>query len=459
MIVILGAGITGLSTSYHLGHDRCLIFEKEARPFGHISSIQQDGFTWDQGPHVSFTKNDYVRDLFFSSVGGDLDEYEVIVGNYYQGNWVAHPAQTALHQVPEPVRSACLKSFLETRQIGSTPLETPANYLQWLEQAFGPVFAKTFPAAYTRKYWTRDASELTTQWIGDRIHYPTIEDVLEGSRQPLSRSTHYISKVRYPRIGGYEAFAQKLRDGCNIRFDSEVRAIDLEQKRVWLSDGQCMEYTQLVNTLPLPTFVNACLNAPQFIKEQARRLSCSQLLLVNVAAPHTTRRPEHWMYVYDEDKLTTRINCTERLAPNNAPPGWTGVQVEVYHSRHRPLPMSAEAVGDKVEAELIELGLIEPSQFMPHTSTHRHLKHSPWANVIFDHDTVPALSMIWDWLALHGLQREEDDLSPLTDWTRSASKNSMPGTVIMAGRFGQWKYYWSDDCVLRGKRIGEMVFP
>jgi len=27
------------------------------------------------------------------------------------------------------------------------------------------------------------------------------------------------------------------------------------------------------------------------------------------------------------------------------------------------------------------------------------------------------------------------------------------GQLILAGRFAQWKYYWSDDCVLRGKFI------
>src|SRR6185295_12757697 len=52
--------------------------------------------------------------------------------------------------------------------------------------------------------------------------------------------------------------------------------------------------------------------------------------LHTVAASHPTRRAEHWMYVYDEDKLTTRINCTEMLNSRNAPEGWTGVQAEVY---------------------------------------------------------------------------------------------------------------------------------
>jgi hypothetical protein len=162
------------------------------------------------------------------------------------------------------------------------------------------------------------------------------------------------------------------------------------------------------------------------------------------------------MYVYDEDKLTTRINCTELLTPNNAPPGWTGVQAEVYSSRHRPLQMSPDAAAAKVESELIDMGLIDPAQFAPGLTSHRHISHSPWANVIFDHDTAPALESIWEWLATHGLRRESDDVSPVTDWTQSTPRVAEPGRIYMAGRFGQWKYYWSDDCVMRGRRIAEM---
>ena len=27
--------------------------------------------------------------------------------------------------------------------------------------------------------------------------------------------------------------------------------------------------------------------------------------------------------------------------------------------------------------------------------------------------------------------------------------------LALAGRFGQWKYYWTDDCVLRGKKLSD----
>ena len=60
MVVILGAGLAGLSASYHLGHENCQIFEQHTFAGGHIHSEHREGFTWDVGPHVSFTKHAYV---------------------------------------------------------------------------------------------------------------------------------------------------------------------------------------------------------------------------------------------------------------------------------------------------------------------------------------------------------------------------------------------------------------
>ncbi len=457
MILVIGAGLAGLSASYHLGHSRCVILERSARPYGHLSSTQRDGFTWDTGPHVSFTKNAYVQELFRENVDDALDEFEVTVGNYYQGHWVTHPAQTSLHQIPEPLRSACLQSFLDTRTRQDDAPHALASYQDWLDSAFGPVFAAAFPAKYTRKYWTRDPADLTTDWIGGRIHYPKPEEVVEGSKGPLPRSTHYISKVRYPRLGGYESFAAKLAQGADIRYGADVSRIDLVKRKVWLSDGRCFDYSTLINTMPLPQFILACEDVPAEVREHARQLCCTQLLLVNVAVPHTTLRPEHWIYVYDEDKLATRINFTERLSASNAPPGWSGIQAEVYSSRYRPFTQSPEAIAERVERELVEMGLVDPAKFVPGLSSHRHFQYSPWANVVFDHTTAPALESIWQWLSGHGLRREDDDLSPLSTWSDMSCAQAAPGQLYMAGRFGQWKYFWSDDCVLRGRQIATML--
>ena len=453
MIVILGAGLSGLSASYHIGHEKCLILEKQLHPFGHLRSDLRAGFTWDQGPHVSFTKHDYVRDLFVENVNGEFDEYEVKTTNYFQGHWIDHPAQSSLYQIPEPLRSRCLESFLESRS-HSHKESSPKNYKEWLEQALGPVFTATFPAAYTRKYWTREAQDMTVDWVGKRVFLPKVEDVIAGSQGPLDRQTHYITSVRYPRSGGYQSFVTKLTDGAHIRLGAEVVRIDLDKRKVWTAQGECFSYTHLINTLPLPLFVSLCIQATDLAREAANQLSCSQLLLVNITAPHPTVRSENWMYIYDEDKLSTRINCTEKLTRRNAPDRNTGVQIEVYFSRHRPLTGTPHSITKKVISELIEMELVE-NEAVKDGLVDTHVVYSPWANVIFDHDTKPSLNVIWSWLEKYGLKREVDDLHPLTDWDQKTTHSA--GTIVMAGRFGQWKYFWTDDCVLRGKTLGELA--
>ena len=80
-VLILGGGLSGISASFHLGHDNCLLVEKNDYLLGHIASKSNNGFTWDEGPHVSFTQNKYVQELFEQSVDYNFFEFSAVVGN------------------------------------------------------------------------------------------------------------------------------------------------------------------------------------------------------------------------------------------------------------------------------------------------------------------------------------------------------------------------------------------
>lgn len=454
-VLILGAGLAGLSSSYHLGHDRCVILESKAHAFGHIASYEREGFTWDEGPHVSFTKHPYVQQLFKESVGGEFLEFPVKATNFYQGSKVDHPAQSNLYQVAEPLRKQCVDDFLASRKASSKE-DKPQNYAEWLYRAFGRTFADTFPRAYTKKYWTTEPENLTVDWVGGRVFYPEVSDVLNGASGPLVEQTHYIKKIRYPKRGGYQSYGELLAKGADIRLNATVSGIDLESRVVTTDSGQCFRYQQLVNTIPLPVFVNLCLQSSPVAKAAAEQLCCSELLLVNVTIEHPTVHPEHWFYVYDEDLLATRIYCTEQLSPNNAPDGSTGIQVEVYASKYRPFTDSFDAIGAKVVEELKQLGFIDPSRC--ESDPRYHVQYAPYANIVFDQRREQSLDVIYSELESYGLIREKDALAPTTDWvqvdTMAAPKGQNDlGVVHLAGRFGQWKYFWSDDCVLRGRQL------
>lgn len=59
-VVIIGAGLTGISTAYHFEHygfDDYILFEKESMPGGLCRSIMQDGFTFDYTGHLLHINN------------------------------------------------------------------------------------------------------------------------------------------------------------------------------------------------------------------------------------------------------------------------------------------------------------------------------------------------------------------------------------------------------------------
>jgi protoporphyrinogen oxidase len=440
---ILGAGLAGISSSYHLGHSNCRIFEKNSYAGGHIHSWENNGFTWDEGPHVSFTKHAYVRDLFEENVKGQLLEYPVETSNFYQGHWIPHPAQSNLWAVPEPLRRRCLEDFQASRKKGSEKVNT---YKEWLIAAFGQTFYEKFPRAYTKKYWTVDPRQLTVDWVGERVFFPNEKEVEDGYLKPLLNQTHYIKEIRYPKKGGYFSFGAPLYKGSKIDYNKELRHISFDQKKLTFNDGSVCHYEKLISSIPLPVMIERS-EAPIDIKMAARRLNCSSVLLVNVVGNHPTRRKENWMYVYDEDKLSTRINCTELLSPSNGVSGKTGVQVEVYFSDYKKKIMQDDEIAKIVSEELIEMGIIKSKKKISSVET----KWVQWANVIFDHQRKDALDEILSYLETKGLEREDDDLSPMTNWgTKSPFEL---GDIVLAGRFAQWKYYWTDDCVLRGRQI------
>jgi protoporphyrinogen oxidase len=448
MTVILGAGLAGLSTSFHLQH-QCRVFDKNKYAGGHIFSHEINGFTWDEGPHVSFTKHQYVKDLFADSLDGDFLEYPVYPTNYYKGSWIPHPAQTNLYAVPEPTRSECLQSFLQSRST-DTPASAVSNYKQWLTIAFGEKFTETFPSAYTLKYWTVSPENLTTDWVGNRVFYPQVKDVEAGFQAPLAESKHYITSVRYPRKGGYNAFATKLRKEADIHLQKEVKSVDLLKKIIHFTDGGTQAFSRLINTIPLPEFMRL-ISAPEDIMASAAQLSCSEVLLLNFEINHPAPIPNQWMYVYDLDKFSCRINFTDLLSPFNGQPNKCGIQVEVYFSKYRPQTDSLDYIITKVKEELLEMGLVKSAGDFGDMN-HNRIK---FANVIFDHARREHLNNILNYLSKFGLKREQDDLEAMTNWETKMSENIQLGELVLAGRFGQWNYYWTDDCVMRGKFIAE----
>jgi len=449
MYTILGAGLSGLSIADHLLKQGIPfeIFESKSHGGGHIYSEVVDGFTWDEGPHVSFTQHQYVKDYFAANCRQQYLEYSTNPTNYFKSSWIPHPAQSNMYAVAEPLRSECIASAKMAR--AEYPADyLPANYQEWIDYAFGKKFAEVFPAIYTKKYWTTEPTNLSTDWIGKRIYFPELSDMIDSATAPLDKQTHYISKVRYPKNGGYYSYIKGVEKSIPVKYNKQLDFISFKNKQLFFSDGKQAGYDKLISTLPLPQLVLHS-DAPENIKNSASKLKCSQVLLINVVVDHPPVIPNHWIYVYDENFYATRINFTDLLAPANGIVGKCGIQVEVYFSDYHPITESTNHIEQAVLKELISMQLIKSAEFIESY----HSKWINWANVIFDKERLKAQDEVFAWLEGMGMAREENDLEPMTVWEKK--QPTILGDIILAGRFAQWKYFWTDDCVMRAKFISE----
>jgi protoporphyrinogen oxidase len=426
-IAIIGAGLSGLSTSYHLGHpEDAIVFEAQPYYGGHVHSEYRDGFTWDDGPHISFTSNEYIKQLFAESVNDAYEDLDIKAVNYFRGSWIDHPAQTSLWQVPEPLRSRCVESFLETAGREHLP---PRNYEEWLHQAMGPVFADTFPAAYTRKYWTTEPRDMDVDWIGLRVLRPEIADVVDGAKGPLPKSMYYVNtrSARYPSKAGFYSYCHRLAEGADIRYGMRLESVDLGRRELRFEDGTAVTYRHLVSTIPLPMLIASAASVPDDVREAASRLRSTHFYRIDVAVDHPARREELWYYIYDEDKVSVRLSVTERFAASNAPAGKTGIQVEVYGSVFKPLPGDPGQVSARVVGELVDMGLVDA----PEAVESAHCKLVPTGQILYDLERRDVLRRVNDFLDRQGVMR--------------------------VGRYAEWKYLMTDACVLGGRRAARQL--
>jgi len=440
--LVLGAGISGLSLSYMIGHDKCVVLEQKGHLGGHCSSFTLGGTVWDEGPHVCFTGDKFVLYLFKDGVDGNYVDLEISTGNYWYGHWLPHPVQMYLGYLPGPVRDECLFSFLEARK---QTTETPRilNYGDWVEANLGKAIKRNFIEKYTSKYWGCATHQLATDWIGPRVRVPSVEEIERGATERSIQKHHYVQKAIYPREGGFQGFIGRIARDTNVIFDTRVASIDLLGKSVTTVTGETYFYERLLSTIPLPSFVEALTDAPKEVTLAAARLRCTSVSLVNIVTRLKPKIDHHWFYVYDEDMVTTRVTSQHLLSRKNLPDGHYGYQVEVYSqygTRKHP-----RTLVEKVTSDLQHLGLVD--EVVSHS-----YRFIPYANVIPDIDRRECLEVILQFLSNHGLIREVNDTHPIHSEhdLKTTLQNS---SLIMAGRYAQWTYGWTDDCVKRAQSV------
>ena len=425
-IVILGSGMAGLGAAHRLSGEKvsARIYEKEPEYGGHTRSYKfESGFIFDDGPHISFTKDKRIQELFAESVNGEFEILQAKVNNYWRGHWIKHPAQCNLHGLPPELVAGVLEDFVDAKYREPGEIR---NYRDWLYARFGKRFSETFPIEYGLKYHTTGAENMTTDWLGPRIYQPDLNEVFLGALSAVTPDVHYVDHFRYPTRNGFVSYLDRFARKAEIVVNREAVAIDPKAKTVRFSDQTETPYTALVSSVPLPELIPLIEGAPSDVVEAAGKLACTTCVMVNVGIDREDISDATWTYFYDRDFLFTRLSFPHLMSPNNVPPGCGSIQAEIYFSRkYKPLDRKPEDCVEPVLADLRRCGLIREEDTILHTNVHV----TPYANVIFDLDRPAALETVHGYL---------DDVG-----------------IAYCGRYGDWAYHWTDEAFKSGELAAE----
>ena len=114
MILIVGAGLAGLSAAYHLRGIPYKILEREREAGGLCRSYMKDGFTFDYTGHLLHFRQTAIKALVEGLLPDQLQRHARKSYVYSHDTYTEYPFQVNTHGLPPEVVRECLLGFIAT---------------------------------------------------------------------------------------------------------------------------------------------------------------------------------------------------------------------------------------------------------------------------------------------------------------------------------------------------------
>jgi len=436
-VLILGAGLTGLSAAYHLGNEDYLVLEKHSRVGGLCRTEEYDGFLFDLSIHILYTQNEYVSHLIRGVLlKGNYHEQVRESWIYSKGVYTEYPFQAHTYGLPPDVIKECILGLIEAKYGGNRrqgtgtgdreqDVRNPANmnFEEWIYRTFGKGIAKHFMIPYNRKQWAFDLKKMNCDWIAYRVPVPDLEDVLDGALKPPQKKYGPNSYFWYPCRGGIEALPRGFLPyvGDKVVTNAEVVKIHSKRKYVELKNGETIGYEKLIYTLPLPLVSVLLDDVPPAVRKAAEQLEYNIIHMVNLGVDRPKISDFHWVYFPEDDFIFHRISYPMNFHPSCVPEGRSSIMCEVSESRYKRV--NKETLIEDCIRDLKKAAILKDNDEILIATVHTL---NP-AYVIYDLEHRQKVKLIHEFL-------KSRDIYP-------------------AGRFGDWEYFNMDHSILAGARV------
>lgn len=417
-IGILGGGIAGLSLSYFLGADS-EILEKDSTVGGLCRSFRKDGFTYDLGGHIIFSKDTEILDFELSMLGDRAERYFRKNSVWFKGRHVKYPFENGLSALDKDDIFDILYHFIDN------PPRAQHNFRDWIYNTFGRGLAEKYLIPYNRKIWNTDPAEMSTQWV-ERIPKPPLADLIKSALGIETEGYVHQLYFHYPKTGGFqtlpESFAEKVEDRIVRNFPVER----IERKgKLWRIGGPAgeREYERIVSTMPIFDMMSALTAVPPEVRRAVDNLRFNSLIVVMVGVQKERLVDQFAVYCPQPDLIFHRLCFYGYFGRAYVPEGATSVVAEITAREGDEVwSLSDSQVAQRVVDDLAREGFIDRKDVIT-----TDVKRTKYAYVIYDLDYAKNTAVIHDFCRSQGIE--------------------------LCGRFAEFVYYNSDAVIRSAKTV------
>lgn len=382
-VVVLGAGVGGLSAGYFLartGKFDVTVLEKADVIGGLCASFERQGFVLDYGAHK-----------LYSVIPGVLDEVTDLMGD----RLLTLPKKNRLfldgHLVDYPLRLGNLAKVLGL-----------AKFLQigWgygIELIKG-IFNRQPPQSYEEyiiRRFGRPTYELVFEPLADKVwgDPATLHPEMARTRVPASGGLEVLLKLLglkketaetnaewfyYPRKG-FGDWPQALAEGIvkhggRVLTGIDVRSFEMQAGYVAsveaLVDGKAESFASdyVVSSIPLPLLGRLAFGSKDLIFNAAvEGLQFRHLVLVYVFIKRPRVMEDQWVFFPQRDVVFSRLFEQKQMNPELGPPNRTAITADFTAAEGSELwQTSDEDLAQRVVDGLVHTGLVQSEEVESH---------------------------------------------------------------------------------------------
>jgi protoporphyrinogen oxidase len=412
--LVIGAGISGLSTAA-FAHDRdVLVLEAEEEIGGYCKTVKKAGFTWDYSGHFFHFRHPEIEAWLRARMAGQLvRSIQRRAFVRYGGRLLDFPFQKNIHQLPQQEFVECLHDLYFADAQASERGEE-ANFRDMLYARFGRAICEKFLIPYNEKLYACDLAALDQHAMGRFFPHASLTEIIRNMRSP--EDAGYNATFTYPAGGAIEyvkALASEVPPGA-ISTGEPAVAIDL-QRRVVRTPAREIRYERLVSSAPFPRLLQLA-----GVEHDRSAFSWNRVLVFNLGFDTKGQRGVHWVYYPD------RRTCFYRV-------GWYD---NIFDSDRLSL--------------YVETGFSRDARIDVEVMRGRVLEDLRREEVISHHQLIAEHWVVMDPAYVHITRRSQAELRRLASALREHG-------IFSIGRYGRWTYCSIEDNIVEARELLESL--